>query len=96
MSKMRLISKDELLSTMKGGRVILPHSSDNMLRNKIITDLIEVVETFPEADTSNYEHMVQERNYYMDMCSSYEKTLVKLCKTIVLMGDGKGEEDEFV
>lgn len=93
MSKMRLISKDELLSTMKGGRVILPHSSDNMLRNKIITDLIEVVETFPEADTSNYEQMVQERNYYMDMCSSYEKTIVKLCKTIVLMGDEKDDDD---
>ena len=69
-SKMRLISKDELLSTMKGGRVILPHSSDNMLRNKIISDLIEVVEGFPEADTSDYERIVEERNYYMDMCSS--------------------------
>lgn len=91
--KMRLISKDELLSTMKGGRVILPHSSDNMLRNKIITDLIEVVETFPEADTSDYEQVLQERNYYMDMFSSYEKTIVTLCKTIALMGENKEEEE---
>jgi len=92
-SKMRLISKDELLSTMKGGRVILPHSSDNMLRNKIIDDLIEVVEGFQEADTSDYERIVEERNYYMDMCSSYEQTIVKLCKTIILMGDEKDDDD---
>ena len=95
MSKMRLISKDELLSTMKGGRVILPHSSDNMLRNKIITDLIEVVEGFPEADTSDYERIVQERNYYMDMCSSYEKTIVTLCKTIELMGNDRENDDDI-
>ena len=94
MSKMRLISKDELLSTMKGGRVMLPHSSDNLLRNKIITDLIEVVEGFPEADTSDYEQMIQERNYYMDMCASYEKTIVKLCKTIVLMGNDRENDDD--
>lgn len=91
--KMRLISKDELLSTMKGGRVILPHSYDNMLRSEIISDLIEVVEGFPEADTSDYERIVQERNYYMDMCSSYEHTIVKLCKTIILMGDEKDDDD---
>ena len=93
MSKMRLISKDELLSTMKNSRVLLPYSSENMLRNKIITDLIEVVEGFPEADTSDYERIVQERNYYMDMCDSYEKTIMKLCKTIILMGENKGEEE---
>lgn len=94
MSKMRLISKDELLSTMKNGRVLLPSSSENMFRNKIITDLIEVVEGFPEADTSDYERIVQERNYYMDMCDSYEKTIVTLCKTVELMGENKEEEDD--
>lgn len=94
MSEMRLISKDELLSTMKNSRILLPSSSENMLKNKIITDLIEVVEGFPEADTSDYERIVQERNYYMDMCSSYEKTIVTLCKTIELMGEGKEEEDD--
>ena len=93
MSKMRLIGKDELLSTMKNSRILLPSSSENMLRNKIITDLIEVVESFPEADTSDYERMIQECNYYMDMCSSYEKTIVRLCKTIALMGD-REEDDE--
>lgn len=92
--KMRLISKDELLSTMKNSRIILPSSSENMLKNKIISDLIEVVEGFPEADTSDYERIVEERNYYMDMCSSYEKTLVKLCKTVVLMGENKENDDE--
>ena len=93
MSKMRLISKDELLSTMKGGKVVLPFSYDNMLRSEIISDLIEVVEGFPEADTSDYERIVQERNYYMDMCSSYEQTIIRLCKTIALMGENKGEEE---
>lgn len=91
--KMRLIGKDELLSTMKNSRIILPSSSENMLKNKIISDLIEVVEGFPEADTSDYERIVEERNYYMDMCSSYEKTIVRLCKTIALMGD-REEDDE--
>lgn len=94
MSEMRLISKDELLSTMKNSRILLPTSSGNMLKNKIITDLIEVVEGFPEADTTDYERIVQERNYYMDMCDSYEKTIVKLCKTVELMGENKEEEDD--
>lgn len=92
--KMRLISKDELLSTMKNSRILLPSSSENMLKNKIITDLIEVVEGFPEADTSDYEQVLQERYYYMDMCSSYEKTIVTLCKTIALMGDDRENEDD--
>ncbi len=92
--KMRLISKDELLSTMKGGKVVLSYSSDHMMRNKIIGDLIEIVESFPEADTSDYERIVQERNYYMDMCDSYEKTIVRLCNTIVLMGNDRENEDD--
>ena len=92
--KMRLISKDELLSTMKNSRIILPSSSENMLKNKIITDLIEVVEGFPEADTSDYERIVEERNYYMDMCSSYEQTIIRLCKTVALMGDEKDDDED--
>ena len=94
MSKMRLISKDELLSTMKNSRILLPSSSENMLKNKIITDLIEVVEGFPEADTSDYEQMQQELKYYMGICSSYEMAIVTLCKTIALMGDEKKNDDD--
>ena len=70
----RLIDKDALLWTLKADPLY------DVVAEKY--NIEGVIEAMPEEDPNNCYHLEKELDYWHDLARSYERTILKLCRTI--------------